>query len=102
MHSGKSNRKQYQNVENQKREGSIGHEIHEVSWYHHQKTNPYTLEQNYVLVSFNRTVVAKARYLLFEANLNKCFWAETIHTVEYLKNRAKCSLEQQCNFFSLN
>lgn len=42
----------------------------------HQKTNPYTPQQNGLCERFNRTVVEKAKCLLFEANLPKKFWAE--------------------------
>ncbi|CAH2207998.1 jg14140, partial [Pararge aegeria aegeria] len=40
----------------------------------HQKSNPYTPEQNGLCERFNCTVVEKARCLLFDANLGKVFW----------------------------
>lgn len=57
----------------------------------HQKTNPYTPEQNGLCERFNRTVVERARCLLFEAELNKSFWAEAVNTAVYLKNRSPAS-----------
>ncbi|CAK1592203.1 unnamed protein product [Parnassius mnemosyne] len=57
----------------------------------HQKTNPYTPEQNGVSERFNRTIVERARCLLFEAKLDKSFWAEAVNTVVYLKNRSPAS-----------
>lgn len=53
----------------------------------HQRTNPYTPEQNGLCERFNRTIVEKARCLLFDAKLHKQFWAEAVHTAVYLKNR---------------
>lgn len=53
----------------------------------HQKTNPYTPEQNGLSERFNRTIVEKARCMLFDANLGKQFWAEATSTAVYLQNR---------------
>lgn len=53
----------------------------------HQKTNPYTPEQNGLCERSNRTIVEKARCLLFDANLSKEFWAEATNTAVYLQNR---------------
>ena len=57
----------------------------------HQKTNPYTPEQNGMSERLNRTVVEKAKCLLFDANLEKRFWAEAVNTSVYLKNRSAAS-----------
>lgn len=54
----------------------------------HQKTIPYTPEQNGVAERANRSIIEKARTLLCEANLSKRFWAEAVCTVVYLKNRS--------------
>ncbi|XP_072933025.1 uncharacterized protein [Epargyreus clarus] len=56
-----------------------------------KKTNPYTPEQNGLCERFNRTIVERARCLLFEAKLDKSFWAEAVNTAVYLKNRTPAS-----------
>jgi len=53
----------------------------------HQKSNPYTPEQNGLAERFNRTVVEKARCLLFDAKMDESFWAEAASTAVYLQNR---------------
>lgn len=53
----------------------------------HQRTNPHTPEQNGMSERMNRTVIEKARCLLFEADMSKIFWAEAINTAIYLRNR---------------
>lgn len=57
----------------------------------HQKTNPYTPEQNGMCERMNRTVVERARCMLFDANLPKQFWAEAVNTAVYLRNRTIAS-----------
>lgn len=57
----------------------------------HQRSNPYTPEQNGLAERFNRTVVEKARCLLFDAELDKQFWAEASNTAVYLQNRTVSS-----------
>lgn len=54
----------------------------------HQKTNSYTPEQNGMSERMNRTLVEKARCLMFDAGLGKEFWAEAINTAVYLRNRS--------------
>ncbi|GBP42186.1 Retrovirus-related Pol polyprotein from transposon TNT 1-94 [Eumeta japonica] len=53
----------------------------------HQKSNPYTPEQNGLAERFNRTIVEKAKCLLLDAKLGKEFWAEASNTAVYLHNR---------------
>lgn len=57
----------------------------------HHKTNPYTPEQNGMSERNNRTMVEKAKCLLFDARLDKRFWAEAVSTAVYLKNRSIAS-----------
>lgn len=57
----------------------------------HQKTVSYTPEQNGICERANRTVVEKARCLLFDAKLEKKFWAEAANTAVYIKNRCVSS-----------
>lgn len=52
-----------------------------------QTTNAYTPQQNGFAERLNRTIVEKARCLLFDAGLPKCFWAEAVNTSNYLRNR---------------
>lgn len=39
----------------------------------------------------NRTLVEKARCLLFDAGLDKIFWGEAVNTAVYLRNRSTVS-----------
>lgn len=57
----------------------------------HQKTNSYTPEQNGMSERNNRTIVERARCLIFDAKLDKKFWAEAVSTAVYLKNRSIAS-----------
>lgn len=54
----------------------------------HQNTCPDTPEQNGVAEKMNRTLVEKARCLLFDMGLNVKFWAEAVCTAAYLVNRS--------------
>lgn len=54
----------------------------------HQKTNPYTPQKNGMSERMNRTLVEKARCLLFDAGLKEHFWAEAVNTAVYLRNRS--------------
>lgn len=57
----------------------------------HQTTNPYTPEQNGVAERKNRTIVEKAKCMLFDAGLPTKFWAEAVHTAVYIMNRSTSS-----------
>jgi hypothetical protein len=57
----------------------------------HQKTNPYTPEQNGMSKKMDRSVVEKAKCLIFDAKLETNFWAEAVNIVVYLKNRSVAS-----------
>lgn len=57
----------------------------------HQRSNNYTPEQNGLCERANRTVVEKARCLLYDAMVDKRFWAEAANTAVYLKNRSVAS-----------
>lgn len=60
----------------------------------HQTTCPYTPEQNGLCERMNRTLVEKARCMLFDAQLSKIFWAEATNTAVYLYNRTGLSVLQ--------
>jgi len=57
----------------------------------HQETNVYTPQQNGMSERMNRTLVEKARCLLYDAKLEKLFWAEALATAVYLRNRSAVS-----------
>lgn len=66
------------------------------SGINHQRTNPYTAEQNGLCERMNRTIIEKARCLLFDAKLGKEFWAEAVNTAVYLQNRiVKAALQNR-------
>lgn len=54
----------------------------------HQKTVAYTPQQNGVAERMNRTIVEKAKCLLFDAELPKSYWAEASNMSVYLINRS--------------
>nr|QHA33696.1 Gag-Pol polyprotein [Atrato Retro-like virus] len=54
----------------------------------HQTSTEYTPEQNGLAERINRTVVERARCMLYEAKLPKSFWAEATATAVYLINRS--------------
>ena len=51
-------------------------------------TIPKTPEQNGVAERMNRTLEECMRSMLSESNLPKRFWAETLSTATYLRNRS--------------
>lgn len=53
----------------------------------HQKSTPYTPQQNGLAERTIRTITEKARCLLYDADLAKCYWAEAMNAATYLKNR---------------
>lgn len=52
----------------------------------HQTSAPYSPQQNGNTFSMNWTLVEKARAMLYDANLNKSFWAEATNTAAFLLN----------------
>lgn len=53
----------------------------------HQLTCVYTPEQNGVAERANRTIIEKAKCMLFDSDLEKKFWAEACNTAAYIMNR---------------
>lgn len=56
----------------------------------HQKTAPYTPEQNGVAERMNRTLIERVRCMLLDSGLGNIFWAEAANTAAYLLNRIPC------------
>lgn len=54
----------------------------------HQTTAPYTPQQNGLAEKMNRTLVERAKCMLFDANLSKGYWAEAVATAAYIINRS--------------
>lgn len=54
----------------------------------HQTSTPYTPEQNGIAERMNRTLVERAKCMLFEAKLHKHLWAEAVTAAAYLVNRS--------------
>lgn len=54
----------------------------------HQYTIRYTPEQNGVAERENRSIVERAKSMLFGAELPKVYWAEAVATAVYLLNRS--------------
>lgn len=48
-------------------------------------------EQNGVAERFNRTIMEKARCLMFDADMDKIFWGEAVRAAVYLINRTETS-----------
>jgi hypothetical protein len=48
---------------------------------------PYTSQQNGVSKRKNKTIMKMIRCVLFEKDLPKKFWAETVNTAVFLLNR---------------
>lgn len=57
-------------------------------------TVPYTPEQEGVSKRMNRTLVEKARAMLFGSNVDKKFWCEVVETTAYLLNRSPASVPE--------
>lgn len=54
----------------------------------HQTTNVYTPQQNGVAERMNRTIVERAKCMIFDAKLDKSYWAEAVNTAVYVINRS--------------
>lgn len=57
----------------------------------HQRTTAYTPEQNGVSERYNRTIIEKAKCMIFDAELNLNYWAEAVNYAVYVINRSVCA-----------
>lgn len=58
----------------------------------HQRTNVYTPQQNGLAERTNRTIVERAKCMLFDADLPKIYWGEAVNTAVYIINRCLSSV----------
>ena len=56
-----------------------------------EQTAAYSPEQNGVAERANRTIVGRAKAMLFSAGLREEMWGEAVHTAVFLKNRSTTS-----------
>lgn len=54
----------------------------------HQTSTPYSPQQNGLAERMNRTLVERAKCMLFDAHLSKQFWGEALATAAYIINRS--------------
>ena len=57
----------------------------------HELTIPKTPEQNGAAERLNRTFIETTRSMLLDAKLLQAFWAESVSTAAYLRNRSPTS-----------
>lgn len=55
----------------------------------HQRTVPYSPQQNGVAERMNRTIMEKARSMLYYKGVGMQWWAEAVSTAVYLINRSQ-------------
>lgn len=58
----------------------------------HQTSAAHTPQQNGRAERMNRTIIEKAKCLIFDAGLPKCYWAEAVSMAVYLINRTYTSI----------
>lgn len=57
----------------------------------HQLTIAYTPEQNGVSERYNRTIIEKAKCMIFDAEMEIHYWAEAVNYAVYVINRSVCA-----------
>lgn len=60
----------------------------------HETSAPYSPQQNGKAERINRTIVEKARCLLFDAGMSKEFWAEAVSTAAHIYNRTSSRVSE--------
>ena len=66
----------------------------------HQKSCPYSGEQNGVAERINRTIIERVRCMLIDSGLWKKFWAEAANTACFLINKVPCRKESPNEIWS--
>ncbi|KAE9212787.1 hypothetical protein PF004_g15532 [Phytophthora fragariae] len=67
----------------------------------HQKTVPYSPQQNGVVERMNRTIMEKARSMLYYKGILTMWWAEAVSTSVYLINRSTTSTHSSMTPYEL-
>lgn len=57
---------------------------------HHELSNAHTPEQNGKAERMNRTIIERAKCMLFDADLDDSYWAEACNMAMHLINRSVC------------
>lgn len=61
----------------------------------HEKSAPYSPQQNGLAERMNRTILEKVRCMLIESNLSKQFWAEAVHASAEIINMIPNSMNKK-------
>ena len=61
----------------------------------HEKTAPYSTEQNGVSERANRTLVGRVKAMILDGKTEDRLWAEAMHTAVYLTNRSPTSAKDK-------
>ncbi|XP_072377535.1 uncharacterized protein [Diabrotica undecimpunctata] len=64
-------------------------------------TPPYTPQMNGVAERMNQTLMDRARCMIKEAGINKCFWEDAVLMAAYINNRTQSCLIQNKSPFEL-
>jgi transposase InsO family protein len=67
----------------------------------HQKTVPYSPQQNGVAERMNRTIMEKARSMPYYKGISTMWWVEAVSKLVYLINRSTTSVQSSMNLYNL-
>ena len=66
-----------------------------------QNSPPYTPQLNGVAERYNQTIMDRARCLLDEAQISKCYWPEVVKSAAYIGNRVLANTMEKKTPFEL-